>query len=241
VAIDAYVAEISRLRAKSIQQGFERAETLVNALISSSQDENQALVVEQQALATGKSLVTGEMVLISTTSENIGPTVDTVNASTYGFGLGVGAMLGLLIVLQLSVTDKRIRTRRKLVAIVGEKHTLGTIRLDVEDSSSQHVTAGLVHQASLHGATAVRLLPISDSNTDSIITTLSQDLSEVSIAVTAMNTVDTLRVTELLPPLHSVVVLVADSTSARSDELERVWAIAEHAGNTIVGVILVQH
>ena len=241
VAIDAYVAEISRLRAKSIQQGFERAETLVNALISSSQGENQALVVEQQALATGKSLVTGEMVLISTTSENIGPTVDTVNASTYGFGLGVGAMLGLMIVLQLSVTDKRIRTRRKLVAIVGEKHTLGTIRLDVEDSSSQHVTAGLVHQASLHGATAVRLLPISDSNTDSIITTLSQDLSEVSIAVTAMNTVDSLRVTELLPPLHSVVVLVADSTSARSDELERVWAIAEHAGNTIVGVILVQH
>ncbi|MEO8162312.1 MAG: hypothetical protein ABI590_00910, partial [Ilumatobacteraceae bacterium] len=150
IAIDAYVAEISRLRAQSIQQGFERAETIVNALTGSTQG-------EIQALAIGKKLVTGEMVLLSTTSENIGPTVDTVNASTYGFGLGVGALLGLFIVLQLSVTDKKIRTRRKLVAIVGEKLALGIIRPDVRDSSSQHVAAGLIHQMSLHGATSVRL------------------------------------------------------------------------------------
>ena len=74
------------------------------------------------------------MALISIISENIGPTVGTVNASTYGFGLGVGALLGLLVVLQLSVTDKRIRTRRKLTALVGEEYNLGTLRPDRQDS-----------------------------------------------------------------------------------------------------------
>ena len=241
IAIDEYVAEISRLRAQSIRQGFERAEAIVNSLISSSQGENQGLVMEQQALAAGKELVNGEMVLISTASENIGPTVDTVNASTYGFGLGVGAILGFLIVLQLSVMDKRIRTRRKLVAVVGEKHALGTIRPDVKDSSSQHVAASLIHQASLHGATTARLLPIGDHDTDSTVTALSQAMSGNSIAIVAMKAVDQVTATDLLAPAHSVVVLIADSNTSRSDDLERVWAIAEHAGNTIVGTILVQH
>ncbi|MEO5974078.1 MAG: hypothetical protein ABIQ38_02585 [Ilumatobacteraceae bacterium] len=234
IAIDAYVAEISRLRAQSIQQGFERAETIVNALTDSSQG-------EAQALAIGKKLVTGEMVLLSTTSENIGPTVDTVNASTYGFGLGVGALLGLLIVLQLSVSDKKIRTRRKLVAIVGEKLALGIIRPDARDSSSQHVAAGLIHQMSLHGATSVRLLSIGDNDNDSSVTALKQAVSGNSITVAALASVEHLTATELLPPPHSVVVLMADSNTSRSDELERVRAIAEHAGNSIVGVILVQH
>ncbi len=241
VALDAYVAEVSLLRAQSIQQGFERAEKLMNALIGSSQSENPSLIIKQQALATGKSLVTGEMALISTTSENIGPTVGTVNASTYVFGLGVGALLGLLVVLQLSVTDKRIRSKRRLTALVGEEFNLGTLRLNREDSSSQHVAAVLVHQAALHGATIIRLLPIGDGSIDSTSTALTEALRGHPIVVAAMKNVDHLTTTELLPPPQSVVVLVADTHSSRTDDLEKVWTIVEHAGNTIAGIILVQH
>ena len=241
IAIDAYVTEISRLRAQSIKQGFERAEIVVNALIGSSQSENPSLVVEQQALATGKSLVTGEMALISSSSENFGPTVRSVNASTYAFGLGVGALLGLLVVLQLSITDKKIRTMRKLVALVGEEQNLGTLRLNQQAPSSQHVAAGLVHQLELHGATNARLLSIDGENIDSTATALTQALRGQPFTVTPMSGVDHLTTMELLPPPHSVVVLMADSRTSRTDDLKKVWAIAEHAGNTIVGVILVQH
>lgn len=241
VALDAYVAEISQLRAQSIQQGFERAEKLINALIGSSQSENPSLIIKQQALATGRSLVTGEMALISTTSESIGPTVGTVNASTYGFGLGIGALLGLLVVLQLSVTDKRIRTRRKLTALVGEEYNLGTLRLDRQDSSSQHVAAGLLHQAALHGSTIIRLVPVGDGNIDLTIAALTEALRGHPIVVAAMKNVDRLTTMELLPSPQSVVVLVALANTSRTDELEKVWTIVEHAGNTIAGIILVQH
>lgn len=241
IALDAYVAEISRLRAQSIQQGFDRAEKLVNALTRGTQIENQSFVIQQQALAYAKTLVTGEMTLVSTTSENIGPTVGAVKASTYVFGLGVGALLGLLIVLQLTVTDRRIRTLHKLVAVVGEENVLGALRLDRQDSSPQHVAAGLVHQATFHGATSARLLPIDDGNIDSTTATLIEALREHPIAITPMNSVDHLTTSELLPPPHSIVVLVADARASRTDNLEEVWAIAERAGNTIGGVVLVQH
>ena len=241
VALNAYVAEVSLLRAQSIQQGFERAEKLLNALIGNAQSENSSLKIKQQALATGKSLVTGEMALISTTSENVGPTVGTVNASTYGFGLGIGALLGLLVVLQLSVTDKRIRTRRKLTALVGEEYNLGTLHVNRQDSNLQHVAAGLLHQAALHESTTIRLLPIGDGNIDLTTAALTEALREHPIHVNSMKNVNHLTAVELLPLPQSVVVMVADAHTSRTDDLEEAWTIVEHAGNIIVGIILVQH
>lgn len=240
IAIDAYATEISRLRAESIQRGFDRAEKLVGALTGNLQGNNQSFIIQQQALALAKTLVTGEMALISTTSENIGPTIDTVKTSTYVFGLGVGALLGLLIVLQLTLTDRKIRTVRKLISTVGEENVLGVLSLNGKNSSSQHVAAGLIHQATLHDATIIRLLSIGDNNSDSATTTLTEALHGHPVAVTSMNSVDHLTTMELLSPPHSMVALVADSRASRTDDLEKVWTIAEHAGNTIAGVILVQ-
>lgn len=241
IAIDAYVEEISRLRALSIEQGFERAEIIVQALIDRSPSENQSLRNEQQALATGRSLVTGEMALLSTALQEVGPTVGKVKASTYGFGMGLGALLGFLIVLQLSVTDKRIRTVRKLNATVGEESNLGVLRVDGKDSSAQHVAAALVHQLTHYSAANVRLLSVDGENNASVVSTLTQALQGNAVTVTSMSGADHLTTTELLPPPHSMVVLIADSQTSRSDDLKNVWAIAEHAGNEVAGVILVQH
>lgn len=241
IAIDAYLTEISRLRAESIRQGFDRAEKLVSALAGDSQLNEPSLVFKQRALAYAKTLVTGEVVLISTTSEQIGPTVGTVKTSTYVFGLGVGALLGLLVVLQLTVSDRKIRSLRKLVATVGEENVLGLLRLDQPDSSPQYVAAGIVHQATRHGATIARLLPVDETvNFDLVTASLTDALHENSLTISFMLTVDHLTTMELLPPPHSVIVLVTHARTSRTDNLKKVWAIAEHAGNTIAGVILVQ-
>lgn len=241
IAIDAYVAEISRLRAMSIEQGFERAEKIIKVLVDNSPSDDQSARNQQLALETGKSLVTGEVALISNVTEEFGPSIDKVKASTYGFGLGIGALLGFLIVLQLSVTDKRIRTVRKLNATVGGEHNLGVLRVDGKDTSAQHVAAGLVHQLALHSATTVRLLSVDGENSESVVSTLTQALQGNTATVTSMNGADHLTTNELLPPPHSIVVLIADSKTSRSDDLKNVWTIAENAGNEVAGVILVQH
>ncbi len=241
-AIDAYVAEISRLRSQSIQQGFDRAEKLVSAVIDTTQIESQSILIQQQALAFGKTLVTGEMVLVSTSSEDIGPTVDSVKTSTYIFGLGIGALLGFLVVLQLTISDRKIRSLRKLVATVGEESVLGMLRLDQQDTSPQYIAAGIVHQATRQGATIVRLLPVDETaKSDLISASLTEAIHQNSLAITSMDTVDHLTTMDLLPPPHSLVVLVAHAYTSRTDELQKIWAIAEHSGNTIAGVILVQH
>ena len=242
IAIDAYVQEISRMRAESIQQGFVRAEKLVSALTSNSQDKNQSLLLQQQALAYVKTLVNGEIKLISTTFQKVGPTVSTVKASTYIFGLGVGALLGLLIVLQLTVTDRKIRTIRKLVVTIGENNVLGALNTAKNDPSHQFVSAAIVHQAARHNDTSVRLLPVDETvNIDSATATITQALNDHALIITSISTVGHITTTELLPSPNSIIVLVAHRGTSRTDDLEKVWAIAEHAGNTIAGVILVQH
>ncbi len=241
IAIDAYVAEISSLRAMSIEKGFERAEKIIEVLVANSPGDDQSARNQQMALETGKSLVTGEVALISNTTEEFGPSISKVKASTYGFGLGIGALLGFLIVLQLSVTDKRIRSVRKLTAVVGAEHNLGVLRVDGKDSSAQHVAAGLVHQLALHSATNVRLLSVDGETSESVVSTLTQALQGNAATVTSMNGADHLTTSELLSSPHSIVVLIADSTTSRSDDLKNVWAIAENAGNEVAGVILVQH
>lgn len=241
IAVDAYVAEISRLRAQSIQQGFERAEAIMNALASNSQNENSSLLIKQQALDVGKTLVSGELALISSTTDDVGPSVSTGNASTYVFGLGLGALLGLLVVLQLTVTDRRIRTVRKLAVSIGEENILGTLRPSRQDSGTPQVAAGLIYQLARHGATSARLIPIDGGDIDSIAATLDQALLGHPIEISVLKEVKHLSATDLLSPPGSMVVFVIDADTSRTDVLKKAWMIIEHAGNTIAGVILVQH
>ena len=240
-AIDAYVAELSSLRQASVQEGFVRAELLLSKLTSAGQAGGQ-VTTHQQALAYAKTLVTGEITLISTTSEEVGPTVPTVTTvklSTYIFGIGVGALIGLLIILQLTITDRKIRTARKLKSAIGEERVLGVINKDQHGSNIQHTAAAIAFAAAANNATVVRLIPIDETVLiGPIATALSQALSGHSVSLMATPAIDHLGATDLLAPQSSLAVLVVQARTSRTDVLERAIVVAEHAGNNVAGVIL---
>jgi len=237
-AIDAYVAELSSLRQASVQEGFVRAEKLVSQLSDTGQAGSQ-IATQQSALAYAKNMVTGEVTLISATSVEVGPTVATVKKSTYIFGMGVGALIGLLIILQLTITDRKIRTLRKLNSAIGEERVLGVLSKDLQGSVNQHTAAAIAFAAATNNATVVRLIPIDDSVQIGPITgALSQALAGRSISLVATPAIDHLGATELLAPPGSLTVLIARALISRTDVLERAIAVAEHAGNNVTGVIL---
>jgi len=237
-AIDAYVAELSRLRQASVQEGFTRAELLLSKLTSAGQGGSQ-IATQQQALAYAKTMVTGEITLISTASEEIGPTITTVKRPTYIFGMGVGALIGLLIILQLTITDRKIRTARKLKSAIGEERVLGVINKDQHGSNIQHTAAAIAFAAAANNATVVRLIPIDETVLiGPIATALSQALSGHSVSLMATPAIDHLGATDLLAPQSSLAVLVVQARTSRTDVLERAIVVAEHAGNNVAGVIL---
>ncbi len=237
-AIDAYVAELSSMRQASVQEGFVRAEKLVSQLFDTGQANSQ-IATQQHALAYAKNMVTGEVTLISATSEEIGPTVTTVKRSTYIFGMGVGALIGLLIILQLTITDRRIRTARKLVTAVGVERVLGVLEADLQGPNIQHTAAAIAFAAATHNATVVRLIPIDETVLiGPIATALSQALHGHSVSLMTTPAIDHLGATDLLAPQSSLVVLVVRARTSRTDVLERAIVVAEHAGNNVAGVIL---
>jgi len=237
-AIDAYVAELSHLRQASVQEGFTRAEQLLSKLTSGGQGGDQ-IATQQQALAYAKTMVTGEITLISTTSEEIGPTITTVKSSTYIFGMGVGALIGLLIILQLTITDRKIRTARKLKSAIGEERVLGVLNKDQQGSHIQHTAAAIAFAAAANNATVVRLIPIDETVLiGPIATALSQALHGHSVSLMTTPAIDHLGATDLLAPQSSLAVLVVQARTSRTDVLERAIVVAEHAGNNVAGVIL---
>ena len=237
-AIDAYVAELSSLRQASVQEGFARAEKLVSELFDSGQATSQ-IATQQRALAYAKKLVTGEVTLISATSEEVGPTITKVKSSTYIFGVGVGALIGLLIILQMTITDRKIRTPRKLAAAVGEERVLGVLKADLQGPNIQHTAAAIAFAAATRNAAIVRLIPIDRTvMIDPIATALSQALHGHPVRLITTPAIDQLSATDLLAPEKSLVVLVAKALSSRTDMLEHAIVVAEHSGNNIAGVIL---
>lgn len=237
-AIDAYVAELSSLRRASVQEGFARAEKLVSELLDSGQATSQ-IATQQRALAFAKEMVTGEVTLISATSAEVGPTVTKVKRSTYIFGVGVGALIGLLIILQLTLTDRKIRTARKLVSAIGAQRVLGELEEDLQGPNLQHTAAAIAFAAATHSAAVVRLIPIDETVLiGPIEIALSHALRGHSLSLVSTPAIDQLGATELLAPQSSLVVLVAKAPTSRTDVLERAIVVAEHAGNNVAGVIL---
>ena len=237
-AIDAYVAELSSLRKASVQEGFVRAQKLVSQLFDAGQATSQ-LEVQLRALDFAKNMVTGEVALVSATSEEIGPTVTTVKLSTYIFGMVVGALIGLLIILQLTITDRKIRTAHKLVAAVGAERVLGILKTDLQGPSVQHTSAAIAFAAATNRAAIVRLIPIDETVLSGpIAAALAQALHGHSVSLIETPAIDQLSATDLLAPADSLVVLIVRARTSRTDVLASAIASAEHAGNNVAGIIL---
>ena len=237
-AIDAYVAELSSLRKASVQEGFVRAQKLVSQLFDAGQATSQ-LEVQLRALDFAKNMVTGEVALVSATSEEIGPTVTTVKLSTYIFGMVVGALIGLLIILQLTITDRKIRTAHKLVAAVGAGRVLGILKTDLQGPSVQQTSAAIAFAAATNRAAIVRLIPIDETVLSGpIAAALAQALHGHSVSLIETPAIDQLSATDLLAPADSLVVLIVRARTSRTDVLASAIASAEHAGNNVAGIIL---
>jgi hypothetical protein len=231
-ALDAYVEQLQLLRQQSVVTGIERLQQLLGALPITT----TAHADKIEALAAAKNLVNGELALLSTTTVAEGPTISTVKRSTYAFGLAGGALIGLLIALQLTLTDKRVRSNEQVAKRFGRDCVIGTA--NASSAATQHLAAALVARAQQHGVSAIVLVPASASDSTADLATSLNDVTQpLGISVNHLNHVSLVDARALVDLGAAVAVVTTVNRSTMTDVIDTV-SVIESAQKLVLGVIL---
>ena len=232
-SINEYVFQLQEIRKQSIVSGIERLQQLLESLPI----QTQSNVEKIEALKAAKPLIKGELALLSSTSTGVGATVTTVKSTTYAFGFAGGALIGLLIALQLTLIDKRVRSLSQLAKRFQSSALLGMATNN--PTTIQHVAAAIVARAHTLSVVSVSLVPV-DELTDAkeLAAAIRAITSPLGIATTLLANVSSLSAQDLVLSTSGMITLVTKGVSTL-DEATAAWSVLEQAQKPMLGVILV--
>jgi hypothetical protein len=233
-ALDEYLLQLQEIRRKSIVSGLDRLETLLESLpINTASNEEKI-----SALKAAKPLINGELALLSTTTNAVGATVSTVKSSTYLFGLIAGALVGLIIALQLTLLDKRVRSLSQLAKRFESQALLGMAT--GESASIQHVAAAIVARAKALSLSSVALVPV-DERTEALqlATKLDAVTTSMGVTVTSLAPISGLMASDLITSQSGMIALASRGVS-RTDDIVSTWSVLDSAQKPLLGVILAE-
>jgi hypothetical protein len=224
--------QLQEIRKQSIVSGIDRLQLLLESLpINTASNEEKI-----SALKAAKPLINGELALLSTTSTAVGATVSTVKSSTYAFGLIGGAFVGLLIALQLTLIDKRVRSLSQLAKRFEARALLGVVTDDA--ASIQHVAAAIVARAQTLSLSSVALVPV-DVQTDAQILAgkIHAVTSSMGVTVTSLANISSLSASDLISSNSGMIALASRGVSL-TDDIVATWSVLENAQKPVLGVVL---
>ena len=231
--LDEYLLQLQEVRKQSIVSGLDRLQLLLESLPVRTPSNTEKI----EALKAAKPLIKGELALLSTTSNAFGATVSTVKSSTYAFGFAGGALVGLLIALQLTLVDKRVRSLSQLSKRFESRALLGMVTS--EASSVQHVAAAIVARAHALSLSSIALIPV-DEQTESMIMAgkIHAVTSSMGVTVTSLPTISTLLASELISSNSGMIALASRGVSL-TENIIATWSVLEQAQKPMLGVVLV--
>ncbi len=238
-AIDIYVGVVTETRKAGIIDGLKRLSQDVGRVIDATNAGSTDLSIKLNAINSSISTVSGELSLVGEETETTGGTVSSVKLSTYVFGLSVGLIVAFLIILQLTYTDDRIRSRRSLNRLPSDLLFLGELNASDSDSSATQVASTLVFQAQITSTTSVHVCPIASTFTSANV---AEALEKAGIAahltVVDGQNVDSMSVNELVAHGSQAFVLIAWRHSTTTRALLNAQQVLVGSGNRVLGVIL---
>jgi len=233
-ALDEYLLRLQEIRQQSIVSGLDRLQTLLESLPLNTAANEEKI----SALKAAKPLINGELALLSTSTNAVGATVSTVKSSTYTFGFIGGALIGLLIALQLTLMDKRVRSLSQLAKRFESQSLIGLVTR--ESASIQHVAAAIVARANALSLSSVALVPV-DGQTEAL--KLAEKLDAVTAAmgvtVTSLAPISSLTASDLISS-HSGMITLASRGVSNTEEIVATWSVLDSAQKPLLGVILAE-
>jgi hypothetical protein len=233
-ALDEYLVQLQEIRRQSIVSGLDRLQQLLESLPLNTQSNVERVA----ALKAARPLVKGELALLSTTTTAIGATISTVNSSTYTFGFAGGALIGILIALQLTLTDKRVRSMSRLSKRFEARALLGVV--SSEPSSIQHVAAAIVARAHSLSLTSVALVPADEqTSTHLLVEQIRGVTSPLGVIVTSLNPISAIKASDLVSSKSGMIVLASRGVS-HTEDIVNTWSVLENSEKPMLGVLLTE-
>ena len=252
--IAAYVLKTSELRKEGTIGGLEVGQKLISELLMAGEADLKVLR-STGAPATSVSALENKLVDLKTKSDALEFTADEiagtlefaseaiiedgaaasfVKKSSYLYGLIFGLIIGLLIVSQLGITDKKIRSKRQINRVRPSLPVLGDV---ATGSGLQEGIAAVVASARAHSINLVRVVGLGGES--STLSSFNNEVAKHSLQVAPLPLFSTLTAEALLAPANSAMLLVAVKGVSRIDSLQQAVEAAQLAGNQVLGVLLV--
>jgi hypothetical protein len=251
--IDAYVLKTSALRKEGTIGGLEVGQKLISDLLAAGEAdlkelrligapattiealENKLvdLKTKSDALEFTADEIAGTLEFASEAIVEDGAAASFVKRSSYLYGLIFGLIVGLLIVSQLGITDKKIRGKRQINRGLPGLSVLGDI---TDRSGFQESIAAVVASARVQSVNLIRIVGLGDASD-----TLSSFVGEVtkhSLRVTTLPSFSALSAEALLAPPNSAILFVAEKGVNRIDSLKQAVEATQLAGNHLLGILL---
>ena len=253
-SIDAFVEKTSELRKEGTVGGLKAGQELLAGLIEDAENRLQQLTTDSApaanlsaqaaklidlqtkstALGFTADKVSGTLVLSGSMVVFDGPTISSVTASSYAYGGVFGVLLGILIAVQLGITDKKIRSKRQINRGQPGLSVLGDV---AAGSGLQEGIAAVVASARAQSVNLVRVVGLGGES--STLSSLNNEIAKHSLQVAPLPLFSTLTAESLLAPANSAMLLVAVKGVSRIDSLQQAVEAAQLAGNQVLGVLLV--
>jgi len=234
-AIAAYVAKTTEIRRGALAAGLADLRAVLTRVSAESDDSSVATKIS--AIQVLEDRLDTPLLKVSEYEEAVGPTISTVRRPTYTFGIAGGLLIALLILLQLTYTDNRIRSIRQLSRIVGTNRVLGHISREPNPLSERRVAVAICTTPGLTSGTTVRYLPLRQPLLEE--GSLQRVAASADIASVAAPPFSAMGVSTITQPSSSEVdVIVVQRNKDLRTDLVEVLAALDRSERNVSGVLL---
>ena len=239
-AIDVFVGEIESVRRDAIIDGLRQLQTRIESVLGSLSSAQPQLEIQHASINSAIDSITGKLQFVDGKSEASGGTVATVKISTYAFGLAVGLIIALLIILQLTLTDDKIRSSKKLRGVLDSSQFLIDLTTQTAATDLKFVLAGVLHGLTEANSTDVVFVPIdNDAKLGELFESMAEKSVQQGLAIQKSSALSALSTGELLNMSTKSIVLVVAKHASRLTSLEESLTNLKQSGARVLGLLLV--
>ena len=239
-AIDVFVGEIESVRRDAIIDGLRQLQTRIESVLGSLSSAQPQLELQHASINSAIESITGKLQFVDGKSEASGGTVSTVKISTYIFGLAVGLIIALLIILQLTLTDDKIRSPKKLQGVLDSSHFLVDLTTKAAGADLKFVLTGILNRLANTDSADVIFVPIDDkTKLGEWFELIARESVQQGLSVQNSSALSQLSTTELLNVSTKSIVLVVTKHASRLTSLEESLTNLKQSGARVLGLLLV--
>lgn len=236
-AIRAYARKASEIRFAAISAGLTTLREVYASMVTSGADATApAKVAAIDALLTNLDTT---LTQIDSFNQPIGPSVNSVRRSTYVFGLGTGLLIALLILLQLTYTDSRIRSLRQLKQLLGGNTFLGAVASQADAVSDRRAAVAIYRRAAEVSASRLRFVPLRQAPADEETLRRLAEMTGKSSSVSKPFAEMTVSELSEGSPADIDILIVKRNRDLRNDLVEAL-AATRGSNRKLAGVLLVK-